>query len=332
MALEGRLPDLASLLTEEVFRLAWERMVARGGAGLRRDDEFAVFAHPGGRAWLLDQVRGGRWQPRPLRHVTIEKPSGGARALGIPSVADRLVQAAVHHVLSSAAEPLLLPHVHGFRPGRGPTSGVRSLLARIGVRPWLEVVKGDVHALFDRLEHRRLLSAAGALCPDPLWLRLNAAWLRAWTDPRTPGRGIPQGAPLSPLLANLYLHGWVDGPMERERGPDGRPPAGWLRYADDFLLVGDHPGCADVLLRWLDGHLGDARLRLAPHKTEVRRAGDRGGPLVVLGVPLRIRPEPGGFRLERVPIPTGGGGSPARASSAAWPLPAWWPDWLPRPP
>ncbi len=314
----GILPELSPWLTPEVFDEAWAKMRQRLPLHASSDDDWPWLNHPQGRSWLCHQVKHGLWQPRPLRHRFIPKSGGGSRHLGIPSLADRLVQGAVGRILAPAAEPLLLPLVHGYRPGRGSASGVRALLSQVGVQPWLEGVKADVEGLFDHLEHRRLLSAAAALCPDPLWVHLNQVWMQQWTDPSRPGRGIPQGAPLSPLLANLYLHGWVDGPMTREKGPEGCAPVGWLRYADDFVLVGNSSGSAPRLYRWLNRHVRAARLRLSPQKTRLWSAGDRSfPPLRVLGVDLELESVLGGFHLQSLPDRTFPDPSRQRNSSPA---------------
>ncbi|MFH1464726.1 MAG: reverse transcriptase domain-containing protein [Pseudomonadota bacterium] len=307
--------DLARALTPAVFEAAWRRARTPGGAGVdgrgRAWFERDLSRHLGA---IRAAVIAGRWRPAPLLHRRIPKPDGTERQLGIPTLADRLVQSAVLEVVGPRVEALLRPWVHGYRPGHSPAGAVRQLVGQVGLQPWLELVKVDIEGLFDHLAHPCLERMILALSPDPLWRSLNRAWLRAW--PTGPDRGVPQGAPLSPLLANLYLHHALDLPLERARvGLEDRALSlcGQIRYADDIALAGAARGSGVSLLTWTEGVLGRAGLRLSPTKTVARCSAATPAPLILLGLPVSITAEGQGYRLRATiaELPPG----------AAWPPP-----------
>ena len=331
---------LAAALSPEVFAAALSRVRRSPGAGIDgvTAEEFAAQAgHELPR--LRAMVLGGRDRPARLLRHDKRKADGGTRTIGVPTVADRIVQVAVLLAAGGDLDGRLLPNVHGYRPGRSPATALRDLVTQVGERPWLEVAHADVEGLFDHLEHGRLRGVIEGAVPDPLWRGLHAAWLAAWTV--TPGRGVPQGAPLSPLLANLFLDRFVDraldaGPPGQRRGgvrvgalmspgarlaearramwgavPGMAAPrrasvgpsaaaslAGWIRYGDDRMLVGAERGSGLSLLRWLDGLVRAAGLRLSDRKTTAA-AGRAGGvlPRRVLGATVAVRQGAGGFSL-----------------------------------
>ena len=178
---------------------------------------------------LAEELRGGSYRPRPIKRVFIDKPgSKEKRPLGIPCVRDRVVQAAVRMVIEPIFESQFTEHSYGFRPGRGCKDALREVdrLLRAG---FTHVVDADIRSYFDSIPHAPLMAEIGRSIADGRVLDLIEAFLRQeileglshWT----PEQGSPQGAVISPLLANLYLHS-VDVAMAE---------AGFrmIRYADD---------------------------------------------------------------------------------------------------
>lgn len=195
-----------------ILQSAWELVKRnRGAAGV--DGQTLAAIQEYGEALFLTEtaqaVREKTYRPQPVRRVHIPKGSGKLRPLGIPTVRDRVVQAAAKLVLEPIFEADFEGCSFGFRPGRGPHDALEAVEenARAGFR-W--VVDADIEQFFDNLDHQELMQALGRRIADGEMLRLIYRWLKAgylWEGSyHDTDRGSPQGGVLSPLLANVYLH------------------------------------------------------------------------------------------------------------------------------
>lgn len=221
---------LRAVLARENLQHAWKRVRAnKGAAGADGLDISQTAAHLR-TAWpaIREQLSRGTYRPMPVRRVTIPKPGGGERELGIPTVTDRLIQQALLQVLQPILDPTFSEHSYGFRPGRSAHGAV--LAAQSYVQSGCRIVVDvDLEKFFDRVNHDILIDRLQKRIRDAGVIQLIRAYLNSgiMADGVVQERvmGTPQGGPLSPLLANVLLDE-VDKELER-RGHC------FVRYADD---------------------------------------------------------------------------------------------------
>jgi group II intron reverse transcriptase/maturase len=159
---------------------------------------------------LCERVHTGRYRPLPVRRVYIPKGDGGQRPLGVPALEDKIVQGAVAEVLSVVYEVDFLGFSYGFRPGRNPHQGLAALHTAVMTQCVNWVLDADIRKFFDSVDHEWLLRMIAHRIADPRVLRLIRRWLQAGVleggEWRETVEGTPQGAGISPLLANVFLH------------------------------------------------------------------------------------------------------------------------------
>lgn len=240
----------------------------RGAAGI---DGMEVGDFPAFMREHWEMLRGkledGSYRPSPVRRVTIPKDGGGTRPLGIPTVLDRLIQQAIAQVLTPLYDPTFSEHSHGFRPMRS-AHGAIAEMAAIGKEKGRKchAVDCDLKAFFDTVDHRKLMARLRQRTTDPELLALILRYLKAGAISREgiyeeQLRGVPQGGPLSPLLANILLDE-LDVELE-ERGHK------FVRYADDFVILCRSPRAGQRILRSIRSYLSD-NLKLIVNGTKSR--------------------------------------------------------------
>ena len=258
-------------LIDKVYRLsslraAWERVKAnRGTAGIDKQSIEAFGAkaelYLNELATALEQ---GSYRPQAVKRVEIDKGAGKKRPLGIPTVKDRIVQTAVKLVIEPIFENMFLEMSYGFRPGRGCKDALRE------VDKWLKegfvyVVDADIKAYFDSISHELLLKIIEEYISDGRLLDILASWLKQdivkGTERWTPVGGTPQGAVISPLLANLFLH-----PLDEKMTELGYR---MVRYADDFVILCQSAEQAQAGLEEVKVWVEANGLTLHPDKTHV---------------------------------------------------------------
>ena len=217
---------------------------------------------------LWNRMSSGSYFPGPVRAVEIPKDHGaGVRVLGVPNVADRIAQTAAAMLLEEKLEPIFHPDSYGYRPGRSAHDALAMTRKRCWRQDW--IVDLDVRAFFDSVPHDLLLKAV-AHHTDERWVLLYIErWLKApmqMPDGTLVARdkGTPQGSPISPLLANLFMHYAFDRWMDREF-----PGCHFERYADDVVAHCDNEEQARDLRAAIADRLGTLGLELHPDKTKI---------------------------------------------------------------
>jgi RNA-directed DNA polymerase len=266
--------DLKPALSHDLFervlqrgnlRAAWKRVRAnKGAAGIdgMTIDEFPAWAKSGHWEAVVIELETGRYKPAPVRRVEIEKPDGGARQLGIPTVIDRVIQQAIAQVLTPIFDPGFSNNSFGFRPGRSGQQAVKQVqnIIKEGRRFAVDV---DLSKFFDRVNHDLLMTHLGYKVKDKRLLKLINRYLRAGVIDNQftieSREGVPQGGPLSPLLANIMLDS-LDKELER-RGHK------FSRYADDFTILVKSQRAGERVLRSVSQYLKD-RLKLVVNSTK----------------------------------------------------------------
>jgi len=264
---------MEQVVSRENATAAWQAVKRNGGAaGIDRMTTGQLRDHLRAH-WESIQAKllAGTYVPSPVRRVEIPKPNGGTRRLGIPTVQDRWIQQMLLQVLQPIYDPTFSEHSYGFRPGRGAHDAVRAAQNHVKAgKEW--VVDMDITKFFDRVNHDLLMNRIGQTIRDKRVLRLIGNYLRAGAMLEgvvvASEEGTPQGGPLSPLLANIYLD-----TLDRELEQRG---LAFSRYADDCnIYVGSRRAAERVLAsitQWLKAEL---RLEVNASKSGVGQPWER---------------------------------------------------------
>ena len=263
---------LERILSRENMRTAWKRV--KGNKGVAGVDGMSIEAFPefAQKHWteIRQTVLDGTYKPSPVLRVEIPKATGGTRPLGIPTVIDRAIQQAITQVLVPIFDPGFSESSYGFRPGRSAHDAVYKVREYIG-QGYKVAVDMDLSKFFDTVNHDVLMHKVARKIRNKRVLRLIGKYLRAGVvvDGRFQKtvKGVPQGGPLSPLLANILLDD-LDKELER-RGHK------FVRYADDFLILVKTRSAAErvsqSIKRFLQKKL---RLKVNEDKSRIAKTDD----------------------------------------------------------
>jgi len=268
---------------EDILRHAYA--VARANAGAPGVDgmSFAQIEASGLEAWLAglrEELVSKTYRPDPVRRVSIPKPDGGERPLGIPTIRDRVVQTAAKLVLEPIFEADFEDNAYGYRPVRGAVDAVKDVHRHV-CRGYTDVVDADLSRYFDSIPHGELLKSVARRIVDRHVLRLIKLWLKAPIEERDDGdgtrrigggksnmHGTPQGGVVSPLLANIYMNRFLK--YWRLTGRGEAFCAHVVAYADDFVILSR--GRAAEVLAWTKVVMTRLGLTLNEVKTSLKNA------------------------------------------------------------
>ena len=268
---------------EDILRHAYA--LARANAGAPGTDQmtFTAIEASGLERWLAglrEELVSKAYRPDPVRRVSIPKPDGGERPLGIPTIRDRVVQTAAKLVLEPIFEADFEDSAYGYRPARGAVDAVKEV-HRLICRGYSDVVDADLSRYFDSIPHDALLKSVARRIVDRHVLRLIKLWLKAPIEEWDEGdgtrrigggkgntRGTPQGGVASPLLANIYMNRFLKYWRLTGRGEAFR--AHVIAYADDFVILSR--GCAAEALAWTTAVMTKLGLTINEAKTSLKDA------------------------------------------------------------
>jgi len=255
---------------------------ANGGAAGVDGQSFEQIEAQGVDRWLgelAEELQKRTYKPQAVRRVWIPKADGKQRPLGIPTIRDRVAQMAAVLVLGPIFETDLAEEQYGYRPGRGAHDAVRDIHGLLN-RGYREVVDCDLSGYFDSIPHHELMKSVARRVSDGAVLALIKAWLemaveeddgkggkRRTTVAKDSGRGTPQGAPISPLLSNLYMRRFVLG--WKQRGHEKRLEARIVVYADDFVIL--CRGTAALAMEQMRKIMTALKLTVNEKKTRIAR-------------------------------------------------------------
>lgn len=258
-----------ALLTESFYALRHDAAAGVDGTTWREYEALLAQRVP-----LLHRgIHTGAYRAQPSRRVYIPKVDGKLRPLGIAALEDKIVQQAVVTVLTAIYEADFLGFSYGFRPGRSQHDALDALSMGIKSRKVNWILDADISAFFDSIDHRWMLKFLEHRIADRRLLRLVSKWLRAGVmedGKRIPAeRGTPQGAVISPLLANVFLHYALDLWAHRWRQRHARGDVIIVRYADDSVMGFQYEREASRFLSAMAERLGKFGLQLHPEKTRL---------------------------------------------------------------
>jgi RNA-directed DNA polymerase len=265
---------------KDILAHAYQCCRANGGAAGVDGQSFEGIAEYGVERWLdelAEELRSRTYRPRPVRRVYIPKPDGKQRPLGVPTIRDRTVETAAVLVLEPIFEADLQPEQYAYRQDRSALDAVKHVHKLINTG-YGEIVDADLSGYFDSIPHAELLKSVARRVVDGAMLHLIKMWLEApveetdehgrkhrSTRNRDDGRGTPQGAPISPLLSNLYMRRFVLG--WKKLGHEKRLGAYIVNYADDLVIC--CRGSAEEALATMRGIMGKLKLTVNETKTRV---------------------------------------------------------------
>jgi len=262
-----------SLLAESYYALQRNAAAGVDGVSWREYERILRDRLP----VLHRMIHTGAYRTQPSRRVYIPKADGRQRPLGIASIEDKIVQQAVVSVLSAIYEEDFLGFSYGFRPGRGQHDALDALTAGIRSQKVNWILDADIRSFFDEIDHEWMMRFLEHRIADRRILRLIRLWLKAGVienGVRQPSeKGTPQGAVISPLLANIYLHYAFDLWVQAWRRKPGRGCVLVVRYADDTVLGFEKKATAKRFLAELRERLAKFGLSLHPDKTRLIEFG-----------------------------------------------------------
>ncbi len=270
-----RFRNLIGLLTIESLLWCWQFVNKKAAAGVDKESayeyELDLETNVGN---LVESVKGGWYRAKLVLRRYIPKLNGNMRPLGIPAIADKLLQTAVTKILEAIYEQDFLRSSFGYRPNTGAHKAIKELTAILRMGQCTTIVEADIKNFFGNIDHNKLLNMLMKRTDDKPFLKLVRRWLKAGIldiDGKVfhPATGTPQGGIVSPILANIYLHYVLDVWFEVSVRAHCRGQAYLCRYADDFVCAFELESDAERFYKVLPLRLKKFGLEVAVEKTNI---------------------------------------------------------------
>ncbi|WP_425800848.1 group II intron reverse transcriptase/maturase [Desulfitobacterium sp. Sab5] len=272
-----RFRNLYRMLNKSSLAEAWKTNNKKAAAGVDKitAKEFAKELNQN-LANLAEQLVGKRYRAKLVRRVDIPKGEGKTRPLGIPAIADKLVQSAAARILETIYEQDFLASSYGYRPKLSAHTAIKNLSKELNFGDYSYIVEADIKGFFQNIDHAWLIRMLEQRIDDQAFVGLIKKWLKAGIlkqdgEIEHPITGSPQGGIISPILANIYLHYVIDLWFEKIVKPHCEGEAYLCRYCDDFVCAFRYKEDADKFYRSLPKRLEKFGLELAEEKTQVIR-------------------------------------------------------------
>lgn len=272
-----RFQNLYGQLTSDALYRAWSHLNKQSAAGIDGITASAFEQRlPEHIRTLATQLKSDCFRVDDVKRVYIPKANGKERPLGLPTVADKVVQQSVSDLLQSIWEQDFLPNSYGYRPRKSAHQAVHSLQLNLQYRGYGYIVEADIKGFFNHMDHAWLMRMLQQRIDDKRLLNLINQWLKARIQEpngryHKPQGGTPQGGVISPVLANIYLHYALDLWFEKRIKPRLKGRAMLIRYADDFVVAFQYRNEARGFYQQLTPRLKQFNLDVAAEKTSIKR-------------------------------------------------------------
>jgi group II intron reverse transcriptase/maturase len=276
------LTNLHSYIDANLLANSFDALNKNGAPGVDGQTWEAYNQQRDGRiANLLAEFKSGSYRAPNIRRTWIPKGNGGQRPLGLPTIEDKMLQAAVNNVLNPIYEQLFYPSSYGFREGKSQHQALEVLFKQVSFNGMRYVIDADMANYFGSIDHGRLREFLDRRVKDGVIRRQIDKWVKAGVledgQVSYPTKGTPQGGVISPLLSNIYLHYVLDEWVIECIGPLLKADSKMIRFADDFLLLFSNKSDAKRVMKVLPKRLGKFGLTLHPEKTSLIELASRKG-------------------------------------------------------